>query len=178
MRARPSAQNLMYERAPARAKKCNFSTFFNGIRVGCIAYSLVIMSNVEDRHTSTVFERITNSDFIRKIKGIKNIKIIALVFIIAIALIIYSTVSIGKTEQETSVKSFATEDEARLADILSNVSGAGEVQTMITKSDGEIVGVLVIAEGASNPLVRIRLVDAVCGALGIEDDVICVLAKS
>lgn len=136
------------------------------------------MPNVEDRRTSSVFKKIVQSDFVKRIKGIKNIKIIALIFIIAIALIIYSTVSVGNQEQETSTASLANEDENRLASILSNVLGAGDVQTMISKSDGKIVGVLVIAEGADNPLVRIRLVDATCSALGIEDDVICVLAKS
>lgn len=116
------------------------------------------------------------SDVLRtweKIKGIKNIKIIALIFIIAISLIIYSSVATSKQTEKT----FQNEDELRLASILSSIDGAGEVETMISKSSGEIVGVLVIADGASNPLVRLRLLQAASSALGVDSDVVSVLSR-
>ena len=108
-----------------------------------------------------------------KIKGIKNIKIIALIFIIAISLIIYSSVATSKQTEKT----VQNEDELRLASILSSIDGAGEVETMISKSSGEIVGVLVIADGASNPLVRLRLLQAASSALGVDSDVVSVLSR-
>ena len=108
-----------------------------------------------------------------KIKGIKNIKIVALIFIIAISLIIYSSVATSKQTEKT----FQNEDELRLASILSSIDGAGEVETMISKSSGEIVGVLVIADGASNPLVRLRLLQAASSALGVDSDVVSVLSR-
>ena len=108
-----------------------------------------------------------------KIKGIKNIKIIALIFIIAISLIIYSSVATSKQTEKT----FQNEDELRLASILSSIDGAGEGETMISKSSGEIVGVLVIADGASNPLVRLRLLQAASSALGVDSDVVSVLSR-
>lgn len=108
-----------------------------------------------------------------KIKEIKNIKIIALIFIIAISLIIYSSVATSKQTEKT----FQNEDELRLASILSSIDGAGEVETMISKSSGEIVGVLVIADGASNPLVRLRLLQAASSALGVDSDVVSVLSR-
>ena len=108
-----------------------------------------------------------------KIKGIINIKIIALIFIIAISLIIYSSVATSKQTEKT----FQNEDELRLASILSSIDGAGEVETMISKSSGEIVGVLVIADGASNPLVRLRLLQAASSALGVDSDVVSVLSR-
>lgn len=108
-----------------------------------------------------------------KIKGIKNIKIIALIFIIAISLIIYSSVATSKQTE----KIFQNEDELRLASILSSIDGAGEVETMISKSSGEIVGVLVIADGANNPLVRLRLLQAASSALGVDSDVVSVLSR-
>lgn len=109
-----------------------------------------------------------------KIKGIKNIKIIALIFIIAIALIIYSSVVADK---ESAKQSFQNEEETRLANILSSVEGAGEVETMITKSSGQIVGVLVIADGANNPLVRLRLLSATASALGVDSDTVSVMSR-
>ncbi len=109
-----------------------------------------------------------------KIKGIKNIKIIVLIFIIAIALIIYSNVATTKQSEQT----FQNDEEARLSSILSSVEGAGEVETMITKSSGQVVGVLVIAEGANNPLVRLRLLQATSSALGVDYEIVSVLSRT
>jgi len=136
---------------------------------------------VEDRRDEGILHKIKQSAVMQKLKGVKNIRIIAVVFIIAIALIIYSTVATStkkKSETQTSVsQSLENDEEARLSAILSNLEGAGDVQTMITKSDGEITGVLVIADGAKNPMIRLRLMQACASALGISEDVICVLCK-
>lgn len=136
---------------------------------------------VEDRRDEGILHRIKQSAVVQKLKGVKNIRIIAVVFIIAIALIIYSTVATStkkKAETQRSVsQSLENDEEARLSAILSNLEGAGDVQTMITKSDGEITGVLVIADGAKNPMIRLRLMQACASALGINEDVICVLCK-
>ena len=109
-----------------------------------------------------------------KIKGIKNIKIIVLIFIIAIALIIYSNVATTKK----SVQTFQNDEETRLSSILSSVEGAGEVETMITKSSGQVVGVLVIADGANNPLVRLRLLQAASSALGVDSEIVSVMSRT
>lgn len=109
-----------------------------------------------------------------KIKGIKNIKIIVLIFIIAIALIIYSNVATTKQSAQT----FQNDEETRLSSILSSVEGAGEVETMITKSSGQVVGVLVIADGANNPLVRLRLLQAASSALGVDCEIVSVMSRT
>lgn len=109
-----------------------------------------------------------------KIKGIKNIKIIVLIFIIAIALIIYSNVATTKRSTQT----FQNDEETRLSSILSSVEGAGEVETMITKSSGQVVGVLVIADGANNPLVRLRLLQAASSALGVDSEIVSVMSRT
>lgn len=109
-----------------------------------------------------------------KIKGIKNIKIIVLIFIIAIALIIYSNVATTKQSAQT----FQNDEETRLSSILSSVEGAGEVETMITKSSGQVVGVLVIADGANNPLVRLRLLQATSSALGVDCEIVSVMSRT
>ena len=109
-----------------------------------------------------------------KIKGIKNIKIIVLIFIIAIALIIYSNVATPKRSAQT----FQNDEETRLSSILSSVEGAGEVETMITKSSGQVVGVLVIADGANNPLVRLRLLQAASSALGVDSEIVSVMSRT
>lgn len=135
---------------------------------------------VEDKRTDGILQRIKQNAFVQKLKGVKNIRIIAVVFIIAIALIIYSTIATfgtQKSEEQTATQSLQNDEEARLSAILSTLEGAGEVQTMITKSDGNITGVLIVADGAKNPTTRLRLMRACASALGISEDIICVQSK-
>lgn len=135
---------------------------------------------VEDKRKDGLAQRIGNSAIVKKLKSIKNIRIIAVVFIIAIALIIYSSVVASresKTVSQSQRQIVQSEDEQRLSGILSQIDGAGQVQTMITRTDGQIVGVLVIADGAKNPYVRLKLMQASATALGVSEDVISVLCK-
>lgn len=135
---------------------------------------------VEDKRKDGLAQRIGNSAIVKKLKSIKNIRIIAVVFIIAIALIIYSSVVASresKTVSQSQPQTVQSEDEQRLSGILSQIDGAGQVQTMITRTDGQIVGVLVIADGAKNPYVRLKLMQASATALGVSEDVISVLCK-
>lgn len=113
------------------------------------------------------------SNFVKKVKEIKNIKIILLVFIIAVALIIYSSVTTSKDSE-----AFMSDEEVKLASILSSVSGAGDVQVMISRDVNEVVGVLVLASGANNPLVRMRLVEATSTALGVDYTLVSVMTKN
>jgi len=135
---------------------------------------------VEDKRKDGLAQRIGNSALVKKLKSVKNIRIIAVVFIIAIALIIYSSVVASresKTVSQSQQQTVQSEDEQRLSSILSQIDGAGQVQTMITRTDGQIVGVLVIADGAKNPYVRLKLMQASATALGVSEDVISVLCK-
>lgn len=119
------------------------------------------------------------SGFFKKLKGIKNLQIIVVIFIIAVALIIYSTVTTAKDAKsaDTGVSSVMTSDEQRLSAILGNLAGAGKVETMITQSDGKITGVLVIADGASDITVRVRLLDAAATALGVDKSIVSVFSR-
>ena len=164
-------------------------------------------------------------ELIKKIRGIKNIEIILGLVIIAVIIIIYSTVSTLKTQDEEAASGNAgTELEARLGAILSEIEGAGEVEVMITyastsepitatstnthstttSSGGsetttttsttnpviqgssavilgekmpEIIGVLVVAEGAKDVKVQLRLRDAVRTVLGIKSNAIQILTR-
>ncbi len=156
----------------------------------------------------------------QKAKGIKNFEIILALVIIAVAVIIYSIVSAAgdaETTEETGL-------EERLAEILSEIDGAGEVNVMITYAGTankitatetdthstttnvsgtetttvttttepvmqgsealilgekmpEVVGVLVVAEGAKDVKVQLRLRDAVATVLGINPNSIQILSR-
>ncbi|MBO4554631.1 MAG: hypothetical protein J5713_02505 [Clostridia bacterium] len=101
--------------------------------------------------------------------------------IIAVALIIYSNViSNTKTtsKSESLAASVMTDEELRLSNVLSSIDGAGDVSVMISKVGDSIVGVIVIAEGAKDISVRLRLLDATSTALGVDKSVVNVYSKS
>lgn len=132
---------------------------------------------IVDERKKSLWQRINDSTVIKRVKSIKNFQIIVVIFIIAIALIIYSTVITSKEEKgsETTNSTVAmNSEEQRLCGALSSIEGVGDVKTMISKNGNDVVGVIVIAEGAVNPLVRIKIVEAVSVALGIEPKLVSV----
>lgn len=130
---------------------------------------------VQDERKPDVLSKVRNSAIVKKIKGIKNIRIIAAIFIIAVALLIYSSVATGNAARSASSDEQSTEmdeDESRLASILEGLEGVGRVETMITREDDTIVGILVIAEGAEDIAVRLRLLSAVTTAMGVDKQIV------
>ena len=130
---------------------------------------------VLDERKPDVLSKVRNSGIVEKIKGIKNIRIIAAIFIIAVALLIYSSVATGNAARTASSDEQSTEmdeDESRLASILEGLEGVGRVETMITREDDTIVGILVIAEGAEDIAVRLRLLSAVTTAMGVDKQIV------
>ena len=62
-----------------------------------------------------------------------------------------------------------SENEEKLADILERIEGIGKTKVMITYTDEEKVnGVIVVAEGADNPLSEWKIRHAVQTALKID----------
>ena len=131
---------------------------------------------VSDERRKSVTSKVTGAAWFRRLKSIKNIRVIAVIFIIAVALLIYSTVAAGVGEtaaREDNDVSAMDEEEARLAAVLGGIEGAGKVQTMIIRdSDDNIVGVLVIAEGADDITVMLKLLSATTTALGVDRQIV------
>ena len=131
---------------------------------------------VHDERKPDVFEKIKGSALLKKIKGIKNIRLIAAIFIIAMALLIYSSVATNNAVRDASGTESAygmDQEESRLASVLEGLEGVGRVQTMITRGgDDEIVGVIVIAEGAEDIGVRLSLLSAVTTAMGVDKQIV------
>lgn len=134
---------------------------------------------VSDERGARVVSKIANSSVVKKIKGIKNIRLIAAIFIIAVALLIYSTVaaadSVG-TASQTEQSASMDDEESRLAAILGGLDGVGEVEVMMTRRDDEIVGVLVLAEGAEDIAVMLRILSATTTAMGVDKGIVDVYA--
>ena len=126
---------------------------------------------ISDERKRSLMPRVADSPFIKKLRGVKNIKLIAAAFILAAALLIYSTVAGAVSERRGDAETAAVmnDEEQRLAAVLSGIDGAGSVETMISRgTEGEITGVLVIAEGAEDITVMLRLMSAAATALGVD----------
>ena len=131
---------------------------------------------VHDERKTDVFAKLRRSPLLKKIKGIKNNRLIEAIFIIAVALLIYSSVATNNAVRDASGTESAygmDQEESRLASVLEGLEGVGRVQTMITRGgDDEIVGVIVIAEGAEDIGVRLRLLSAVTTAMGVDKQIV------
>lgn len=132
--------------------------------------------DVKDERRSDLFDKVRNSSVLKKIRGIKNIRLIAAIFIIAVALIIYSNVAADRAASDRTAGAPETSmdsDESRLAGILEGLEGVGRVETMITRGeDDEVVGIIVIAEGAEDIATRLRLLSAVTTAMGVDKQIV------
>ena len=126
------------------------------------------MEVVDVRKTGVV-ERIKGSEIYKKILAVKNLRIIVLSIISAMGLIIYSGVA---TNTKTEEVNYMDDEENRLASVLESIDGVGAVQVMITRNDGQISGVLVIAEGAENISVMLKLLDATSTAMGVDKSIV------
>lgn len=88
-----------------------------------------------------------------------------------------------------------TEEEIRLENVLGCMTGVGKVQVMIRsdteketasvflsedekKSSGEVKGVIVVAEGAENPVIRSKITEAVATVCGVPVSDVAVYAMS
>ena len=131
---------------------------------------------VKDERRSDLLDKVRNSSVLKKIRGIKNIRLIAAIFIIAVALIIYSNVAADRAASDRTAGAPETSmdsDESRLAGILEGLEGVGRVETMITRGeDDEVVGIIVIAEGAEDIATRLRLLSAVTTAMGVDKQIV------
>ena len=124
---------------------------------------------VVDKRKHGFFEKIKNHPTFKKVLAIKNLRIMVVAIIIAVGLIIYSDIT---TTSNTSSSISMDQEEMRLANTLSQIEGAGQVRAMITRNGNEISGVLVIAEGAKNISVMLKLLDATATVMGVDKSIV------
>ena len=83
----------------------------------------------------------------------------------ALALVVALCLLLGTSE---SGKVAQTSDEARLSRVLSAMAGAGKVDVAVYYDDTVPCGAVVVADGAGDAAVRIRLSGAVTTLLGLD----------
>ena len=83
----------------------------------------------------------------------------------ALALVVVLCLAMGASEGSRSAQ---TEDEARLSRVLSAMAGAGGVDVAIYYDGAVPCGAVIVADGAGDAAMRIRLTGAVTTLLGLD----------
>ena len=118
----------------------------------------------------------------RKLGRIKEFfyknRAVALVVLLGVLLMLLPT---GKTEAQQPQRQETVSEprenlETRLEQILSQVSGAGNVRVLLTQVEApRYRGAVIVWQGGDNPTVRLSVVEAVSGATGLPSNRITVL---
>ena len=112
--------------------------------------------------------KIANSKWFTRLKSVKNLEIVVAVILALIAIVVYFVIAGGRNAKSASASAEMTENEKRVAEMISEISGVGDARVLISSgADKEIVGVVVVAEGAGgmdNRVKIIRLVEKATGA--------------
>ena len=131
-------------------------------------------------------------NFAKKCKNIKSFEIICALVIAVIAIGIYFSVNAVNTRQEDSPTVSAGDGKivTSIKNLLSQIDGVGECDVLVTykPTDGEntadgmdatdnVQGVVVVAQGGQDVLVRIKIINALCTLLNIQADDIQIFEK-
>jgi hypothetical protein len=107
----------------------------------------------------------------------KVIVVIALIILLVLIVVIIN----NQTSEEQTVTTFSstqTTTEKKLSELLSNISGVGKAQVMITEGEENIEGVVIVCEGANNIMTRSDILNAVSTALNIQKNIIAIYAMN
>ena len=118
-------------------------------------------------------EKVGKSRLVAKLKTVKNIEIVIAVVLALVAAVTYFAISAKKSNSATTGSKSVqmTEEEARLAELISEISGVGRSRVLITTGvEEEVIGVVVVAEGASDVNNRVKMIRCVEKATGATVD--------
>ncbi len=148
-----------------------------------------------------MWDKLKNDKFVKDLL----VKLVTVLFVAAIALLLFDVLTQSKDGRRqivdmnggteyTEETALATEEEARLEKILSQMKGVGDTNVMITyqseeepdpvfssgskKNNRKVEGVIVASEGAGNIVIRTNIIDAVATVFNIPASNVVVFEKS
>ena len=119
--------------------------------------------------------KLGKSKGIAKLKEVKNVEIVVAVILALVAAVAYFAVTANHAKKTQSAETASSvgmnEAEERLAETISEIAGVGEARVLITTdSGGELIGVVVVAQGAEKTENRIKMIRCVEKATGASVD--------
>lgn len=114
-------------------------------------------------------------DYVKENKKIIIVVVLIVVLIGAVYLIDKMKKPSSQVNSSSSPKS-ATE--IKLTGILSNIDGVGSTDVMINEAEGQILGVVIVCQGANNIMTRSNILNAVSTALKINKEIIAIYSMT
>ena len=108
------------------------------------------------------------------VKNNKKIIIVVLLIAILIGTVYIIDKGKGSRTSSTTTNTAKSETELKLKGILSSIDGVGNTDVMITENEGEIIGVVIVCEGANNLMTRSNILNAVSTVLNIDKKIIAI----
>lgn len=112
------------------------------------------------------------------VKENKKIIIVVLLIVVLISAVYLIDKRSKKSSTATVSLSEKTASEKKLCEILSRIEGVGSTDVMINESENQILGVVIVCEGADNIMTRNRILNAVSIALNVNKNLIAIYSMS
>ena len=113
----------------------------------------------------------TIKKFFAKLKSIKNIEIY-LALILAVIVIIFVFAGGGAKNASKSVEddTYIDQMEHKICNVIQKIAGCGKAAVAIsyTNNEQDVIGVVVVAEGANDPIIRFKIVEVVVTLLDVD----------
>ena len=115
--------------------------------------------------------------FFDKLKSIKNIEIYV-ALILAVIVILFVFVGSGTKNASKSVvdDTYISQMEHKIGSVIQNIAGCGKADVVISYSNDEetVIGVVVVAEGANDPIIRFKIIEVVVTLLDVDSSGVAV----
>ena len=115
--------------------------------------------------------------FFAKLKSIKNIEIyVALILALIVILIVFVGGGEQNVSKTVSDDTYIGKMEHKICSVIQNIDGCGKAEVAISydEADERVIGVVVVAEGATDPIVRFKIVDVVVTLLSVDQSNVAV----
>ena len=114
--------------------------------------------------------------FFQKVKSIKNIEIyIALILAVIVIICVFAGSGVKNTSKTVDNDTYPNEMEHKICSVIQKIDGCGKAQVAISYDGGEdVIGVVVVAEGATDPIIRFKIVQVVVTLLDVDSSSVSV----
>ena len=115
--------------------------------------------------------------FFAKLESIKNIEIYAALILAAIVIIfVFAGSTTKNASKSVADNTYKSEMEHKICSVIQNIAGCGKADIVISygSDDEGVVGVVVVAEGATDPIIRFKIVEVVVTLLDVDSSNVAV----
>ena len=109
--------------------------------------------------------------FFNKVKSIKNIEIyVALILAVIVIIFVFAGGGAKNASKTVVDDSYIGQMEHKICSVIQKIAGCGKAEVAIscTSNEENVIGVVVVAEGANDPIVKFKIVEVVVTLLDVD----------